>query len=127
MTYLTPAETEFLESQPLGRLATVGTAGDPHVVPVTFAVDEVEGTIDVVGHDLTSSKKWADLSRNPAVAIVVDDVLPPWQPRGIELRGNAELDTTAPVIRIRPTRVIAWGIDTDAYSPVARTVPTEAS
>jgi len=127
MTYLTPAESEYLASQRLGRIATVGTAGDPHVVPVTFEVNEAEGTVDVVGHNLTSSKKWKDLVHNDAVSIVVDDVLPPWQPRGIELRGRAELDPTAPVIRIRPTRVIAWGIDTDAYTPVARTVTGESA
>ena len=127
MTYLTPGEAEYLATQRLGRIATVGAAGDPHVVPVTFAVNEAEGSIDVVGHNLTSSKKWKDLALDDAVSIVVDDVLPPWQPRGIELRGRAELDATAPVIRIRPTRVIAWGIDTDAYSPVARTVTGESS
>ena len=122
MTTLRPAETEYLAAQPLGRLATVGEAGDPHVVPVTFTYNEAEGSVDVVGHNLTTSKKWRDLSRNPAVSIVVDDVLPPWQPRGIELRGTAELDAGAPAIRIRPSRVISWGIDSDAYSPVARNV-----
>jgi pyridoxamine 5'-phosphate oxidase family protein len=122
VTYLSPAEIEYLARQPLGRIATVGDAGDPHVVPVSFTFDEATGTVDVVGHNLVSSKKWKDLTRNPAVSIVVDDVLPPWRPRGIEFRGTAELDAAAPAIRIRPRRVIAWGIDTDAYSPVARTV-----
>ena len=122
MTTLSPAETEYLAAQPLGRLATVGDAGDPHVVPVTFTYDEAEGSVDVLGHNLTGSKKWKDLGRNPAVSIVIDDVLPPWQPRGIEIRGTAELDADTPAIRIRPTRVISWGIDSDAYSPVARNV-----
>jgi pyridoxamine 5'-phosphate oxidase family protein len=49
-------------------------------------------------------------------------VLPPWQPRMIEIRGTAEVlgsggkatfgdnfeDT---IVRIRPTRIIAFGID----------------
>ena len=122
MTYLTPAELEYLATQRLGRIATVGPAGDPHVVPVTFSVNESDGTVDVAGHNLTNSKKWKDLSANDAVSIVVDDVQPPWQPRGIELRGRAELVESGPVIRIHPTRVIAWGIDTDAYAPSARTV-----
>jgi pyridoxamine 5'-phosphate oxidase family protein len=29
-------EIEYLQSQRLGRLATVNTRGDPHVVPVGF-------------------------------------------------------------------------------------------
>jgi pyridoxamine 5'-phosphate oxidase family protein len=89
---------------------------------VTFTYNESEESIDVIGHNLMSSKKWRDLTRNPAVSIVIDDVQPPWQPRGIEFRGQAELDSDGPAIRIRPSRVIAWGIDTDAYVPVARDV-----
>ena len=36
MSVLTDAEIEYLESQRLGRLATVGHDGMPHVVPVAF-------------------------------------------------------------------------------------------
>jgi pyridoxamine 5'-phosphate oxidase family protein len=55
---------------------------------------------------------------------VVDDVLPPWRPRGIEVRGRAEVVTDggqslgpgfAPeMIRIWADRIRAWGIDPDA-------------
>lgn len=33
MTELTPAQTEYLASQRLGRIATAGADGKPHVVP----------------------------------------------------------------------------------------------
>jgi pyridoxamine 5'-phosphate oxidase family protein len=53
--------------------------------------------------------------------LVVDDVLPPWQPRAIEVRGEATtLDTGGkaimdgfddPIIRIRPRRIVSWGLE----------------
>ena len=59
--------------------------------------------------------------------MVIDDVLPPWPPRGIEVRGRAELVSSAdggePSIRVPPERVISWGIDTDAFQRSARNVP----
>jgi hypothetical protein len=53
---------------------------------------------------------------NPKVALVIDDVLPPWQPRCVMVRGEAEaLDEatmadggrSGPIIRIHPTQVIS--------------------
>ena len=42
------------------------------------------------GHDFARRKKWRDVVENPWVALVVDDVLPPWRPRMVEIRGRAE-------------------------------------
>ena len=43
---------------------------------------------------------------------MIDDVLPPFRPRGIEICGRAELIGQAqPVIRIHPERIVAWGLD----------------
>jgi pyridoxamine 5'-phosphate oxidase family protein len=53
-------------------------------------------------------------------ALVVDDVLPPWQPRAVEVRGQAStLDTGGkaimgvddPIIRITPRRIVSWGLE----------------
>jgi len=54
-------------------------------------------------------------------ALVVDDVLPPWQPRAVEVRGEATtLDTGGKaimegfddqIIRIRPRRIVSWGLE----------------
>ena len=39
MSVFTEAERDYLSGARLGRLATVGPDGQPHVVPVTFAVN----------------------------------------------------------------------------------------
>src|SRR5581483_3283873 len=100
-------------------LATVSAAGEPHVVPVGFRYNPEQGTIDIGGLNLAATRKYRDAARHPAVAFVVDDVLPPWQPRGIEIRGRAATlsdggtqihPNLAPqIIRITPTRIISWG------------------
>ncbi|MFI7644068.1 hypothetical protein [Nonomuraea sp. NPDC049400] len=42
---------------------------------------------------------------------MIDDVLPPWRPRGIEIRGRAEaIAGDAPLIRLYPSRVVSWGL-----------------
>ena len=44
MSVFTDAEREYLSSATLGRIATVGPDGQPHVVPVTFAFNADEDT-----------------------------------------------------------------------------------
>jgi pyridoxamine 5'-phosphate oxidase family protein len=97
----------------LGRLATVGKDGTPHVVPVGWRYDERHGSIDVGGHDFERTKKYRDVRRSGRAAIVVDDLASttPWRPRGIEVRGRAEaLDGDRPLIRIHPDRIVSWGL-----------------
>ena len=91
----TEDEVEYLESQPLGRIATVGRDGRPHVTPVgAFYEPETEAVV-VGGIDMAASKKFRDAKRHPEVAIVIDDLaaLDPWTPRGIEIRWRAETHT----------------------------------
>ncbi len=48
------------------------------------------------------------------MAVVIDDVLPPWRPRGIEVRGRAEIvQRPEVVIRIHPTRIVSWGLESE--------------
>jgi pyridoxamine 5'-phosphate oxidase family protein len=97
----------------LGRLATVGKDGTPHVVPVGFRYNAEHGTIDIGGRDFARSKKYRDVQRTGRAALVVDDLasVDPWRPRGIEVRGRAEaLGGERPLIRIRPDRVVSWGL-----------------
>src|ERR687891_2537683 len=89
MSVFTDAEIEYLESQRLGRLATVGHDGMPHVVPVAFRYNPRTDTIDIGGHDFAKRKKFRDVKRTGMAALVVDDVLPPWWPRAVEVRGEA--------------------------------------
>ncbi|MCA1716627.1 MAG: PPOX class F420-dependent oxidoreductase [Actinobacteria bacterium] len=132
MSAFTPAEIEYLQGQQLGRLATVNGSGEPHVVPVGFRHNAELDTIDIGGHNLGASKKFRDVARTGKAAFVVDDVLPPWQARGVEVRGRAEVfeeggedvnsDFDAELIRIAPRRIVGWGIDTDAFHPNSRSV-----
>jgi len=135
MSVFSVIEREYLDGQRLGRLATVGPDGAPHVVPVSFAYNGSLDTIDIGGHALCDSKKWRDIGRDPRVAFVVDDLLPPWQPRMVEIRGRASRLSAggAPLgpgfadelIRITPTRILSFGLDgTRALN--ARTVGSAA-
>ena len=121
MSAFTPSEIDYLTSQGLARLATVGPDGQPHVVPVTFAFNTDADTIDIGGHNFAKRKKFRDVQRMGMAALVVDDVLPPWQPRAVEVRGPAAtLDAGGkaimegfddPIIRITPRRIVSWGLE----------------
>jgi pyridoxamine 5'-phosphate oxidase family protein len=91
-----------------------------------------EDAIDVGGMRMSQTKKVRDVRRGGRAAIVVDDVLPPWQPRMIEVRGTAEVvpvggkalgdgfeDT---VVRIRPQRIISFGVNPGEETMNARSV-----
>ena len=121
MSMFSDAEIEYLGSQRLGRLATVGHDGMPHVVPVAFRYNPEADAIDIGGHDFAKRKKFRDVQGTGVAALVVDDVLPPWQPRAVEVRGAAiTLDSGGkaimegfddPIIRILPRRIVSWGLE----------------
>jgi pyridoxamine 5'-phosphate oxidase family protein len=117
------AELAYLTGgRQLGRIATVGADGTPHVVPVAWIYNAVRDTIDIGGHDLERTKKFRDVIRTGRAAIVVDDLASrdPWRPRGIEVRGRGEaIAMPTPLIRIHPERIVSWGIEP---RPSARTV-----
>jgi pyridoxamine 5'-phosphate oxidase family protein len=112
MGLFTAAELDYLHGERrLARVATVGPDGTPHVAPVGWRFDPDHEWFEVGGMDLTRTKKFRDVARTGRAALVIDDVLPPWQPRGVEVRGRAEaIEGDAPVIRIHPDRVVTWGI-----------------
>jgi pyridoxamine 5'-phosphate oxidase family protein len=118
MTIFSEAELAYLrEERRLARLATVGRDGMPHIAPVgMWSFDASTGTLDIDGRDLAATKKFRDVAATGRAAIVIDDVRGPWQPRGIEVRGLAEAITSPrPLIRIRPRRIVSWGIDEQGY------------
>ena len=121
MSVFTDKERDYLTAQRLGRIATVGPDGQPHVVPTSFRYNAEQDAIDVGGLRMSQTKKLRDVQRTGRASIVVDDVLPPWQPRMIEIRGTAAVlpeggkavnerfeDT---IVRIQPTRIISFGIE----------------
>lgn len=132
MSVFTPEETAYLQSQRLGRLGTAGPDGQPHVVPVSFRYNPEQDAIEIGGHGgFAKRKKFRDIARNSKVAFVVDDLasVNPWTARGIEIRGRAEAVATGgtalgpgfdpEMIRIKPQRIVSWGIE-------ARNAPIKA-
>jgi pyridoxamine 5'-phosphate oxidase family protein len=128
MSILTPAEIAYFATQRLGRIATVGPSGQPHAVPVGFRYNAQEDAIDIGGHGFAKSKKYRDAQANPRVAFIVDDLasISPWRPRGIEVRGVADvLDSGGDafgrgydpqIFRVRPRRIISWGLEGERRS-----------
>ena len=118
---LSPGVIAYLETQRLGRLATVDRTGAPQNNPVGFRYNHELGTIDIGGRNMGASRKYRNLAANPRVAFVVDDLasVQPWQVRCVEIRGRAEGLTDADfgpgysgeIIRIYPERIIAFGLD----------------
>ncbi|HEY8467505.1 MAG TPA: PPOX class F420-dependent oxidoreductase [Solirubrobacterales bacterium] len=123
MSVFREAELRYLRGgRQLGRIATVGRDGTPHVVPVAFIYNAARDAIDVGGRDLARTKKFRDVQRTGRAAIVIDDLesTDPWRPRGIEIRGRGEaIALPTPLIRIHPERIVSWGLEP---TPSARTV-----
>jgi pyridoxamine 5'-phosphate oxidase family protein len=143
VSVFTESELAYLSDQRLGRVATVGPDGQPHVTPVTFHYNEAEDAIDIGGVSFGGTKKWRDAKKNQHVTLLVDDVIgPPRRARALEVRGVVEVHETggdginprfpsfAPeFFRLRPTRIVAWGLEDEAsgtgagFSVNARNVP----
>jgi pyridoxamine 5'-phosphate oxidase family protein len=97
----TAAELEFLRSQRIGRLATAGLTGWPHVVPVMYTMND-DGSLDFD----VDGVKLRNLTHEPRAAMVVDAMGPR---RGIAMQGRVEL--LAPErARLNPVRKFAWGL-----------------
>lgn len=121
MSIFSELELRYLnEGVSLGRLATIDAQGRPHVVPTGWNYNPATDTIDIGGRDFANTRKFRNVQANPKVGFVVDDVLPPWKPRCVQVRGTAEalLSATWPdgsprdaIIRITPEKVVSWGLD----------------
>ena len=125
MSSFSDSELDYLLGERrLARIATVGADGMPHVTPVGWAYNAELDTIDVGGRYPERTKKYRDVLETGRAAVVIDDVLPPWRPRGIEVRGRAEaIEHPEPLIRIHPERIVSWGIESqDLFARHARNV-----
>jgi pyridoxamine 5'-phosphate oxidase family protein len=134
MSVFSEAEIAYLQSKTMGRLATIGPDGMPHLVPLTYRFNADEDAIDIGGVDFGTSKKWRDMLQNPQVAFLVDDASPAGA-HALEIRGEAEAHLSGgelinprfpsfkpEFVRIRPRRIVSWGIETEGFFPYARTV-----
>jgi pyridoxamine 5'-phosphate oxidase family protein len=96
MALFSDSELEFLRSQRIGRFATVGPSGWPHVVPVMYSVDDsgaLEFDVDGV--------KLRNLTAEARSAMVVDAMG--------SIQGFARV--IAPErARLEPVRKFSWGL-----------------
>ena len=135
MSVFTSKEIEYLQSQRLGRLATVNVHAKPQIAPVGFHYIQELDVIDIGGRNMSQSKKFRNIQNNPNVSFVVDDVLPPWRPRGVEIRGIAQAlpsggkalfgsqyNADDALIRITPVQIISWGLEAESRTSLNRKV-----
>lgn len=116
----TDEEIAYLRSQPLARLATVGTDGRPDLVPVAFEFDGECVWVGGVGAQVLRTRKFRNVrAGNTRVALVVDDLvsMEPFVARSIRVYGIAEqpverVGMVGPghYFRIRPTVSWSWNM-----------------
>ena len=139
MTQLTSSQSQLLTIARIGHLATADATGAPHVIPVCFAFDgqAIYSVLDQKPKrtSVTRLRRVRNIQDNRKVALVVDYYEDDWARLWyILVSGEAELlqagDEQAravrllrdkypqyqamaidrnPVIKITPTRVVAWG------------------
>ncbi|GIG68222.1 pyridoxamine 5'-phosphate oxidase family protein [Phytomonospora endophytica] len=138
-TLFTDAELAYLGAHRLGRLATVGAGGTPHVVPTLYHFDTANGSFRIGQGPLEGRGQQRlyvrHVAANPRAAFVIDDVVtdPDYAPRGISVKGTAVVHTQGGEafgpefgpqwVEVVPDWVSSWGIDTGSYTPA---VPRKA-
>lgn len=135
---LSVSERAFVAAGRVGRLATVGPGGTPHVVPVCYALADDTLYIAIDEKPKRADRKLQrlrNIEADPAVALVVDRYDEDWRRLGwVMLRGRAEILAGGaeharaqelararypqlrtmrlaglPVIALRIARVASWG------------------
>jgi PPOX class probable F420-dependent enzyme len=128
----------FVNAHRVARFATADARGNPHVVPVCFALSDASLYITIDGkpkRTTTALKRLRNIAENPSVAVVVDRYDDDWSRLAwVMLRGRAEILTAGdehdqaqvllqarypqlaamaitelPVIALRIERVTNWG------------------
>ena len=99
---LSEAELAYLGSERIGRLATVGPTGFPHVMPVRYSLTE-DGALEFDADGI----KLRNLIAEPRVAFVVDGMGPR---RGVAVQGLASVIGPERA-RLEPQRVFSWGLE----------------
>jgi len=85
----------------VARIATVDAAGQPHVVPMTFAVegDRIYSIVDAKPKRSQRLKRLANIAVNPRVSLIVDHYAEDWT-----ALWWARADGTAQVVEEGPLR-----------------------
>lgn len=73
------ARGRFAEGR-VARLATVTRSGDPHIVPIVFALlgDTVYTSVDAKPKSTTALRRLENMAANPNVAVLVDHYSEDW-------------------------------------------------
>jgi coenzyme F420-0:L-glutamate ligase / coenzyme F420-1:gamma-L-glutamate ligase len=139
--YFSDEQIAFIQSQPVGRLATADQTGQPHVIPVCYACDgaSIYIALDAKPKRVAPQrlKRVRNLLNNPQVALVIDRYSDEWSELAyLLIQGTATLLTPGdaehsqavgllcdryvqyrampiakqPVIAIRPSSVVEWGM-----------------
>jgi len=99
---LTANELSFVGARRVGRLATVDHAGHPSVVPICYAIVDIDGKPVIVSALDEKPKRVTDrdlarvrnIAAHPTVALTIDDYHEDWRRLAfVQLRGNARLLT----------------------------------
>lgn len=112
----TSEEIDYLRSQPLARVATVGADGQPDVVPLAFEFDGTFFWVGGSGATVVDTRKFRNIhAGNHQTALVIDDLVSfdPFIARGIRVYGHAEapverVGMVGPGIYTRITPTISW-------------------
>jgi pyridoxamine 5'-phosphate oxidase family protein len=115
-------EVEYIKSQQLARIATVSTAHQPDVAPVTFEFDGTHFYIGGLSQHSTLKYKNV-MAGNTNVALVMDDMesIDPPAPRGIKVHGTAEVEERTgrlgpgSYLKVTPHRYWSWGIEEPVF------------
>jgi pyridoxamine 5'-phosphate oxidase family protein len=117
----TDAETAYLRSQPIARLASVGPDSQPDVVPVAFEFDGAVFWVGGTGDSVLHTRKFRNIrAGRHEVALVVDDLvsLDPFIARGIRVYGSADgpVERTGMLgpglyLRITPSTSWSWNLE----------------
>lgn len=85
---MTDAERDaFLAAERTCRVATVGPDGAPHVTALWFGWD---GTYLWI-YSITRAQRWADLQRDPRIAVVIDAGVDYLELQGVEISGTVQV------------------------------------
>jgi PPOX class probable F420-dependent enzyme len=133
---LTTTHADFVARERVGRVATAGAAGVPHLVPVCHVV--AGGKVYFASGD--DGRKVTNISENPRATFTVDLYSDHWGSlKGVMIQGRARLIERGPrfrrvrdllyrkypqyareaaispsdsvVVELTPTRIFAWGFD----------------
>jgi len=133
---LTKALADFVAWERVGRVATAGSSGVPHVVPVCHVL--AGGKVYFASGD--NARKVKNLQDNPRVTVTVDLYSDHWGTlKGVMIQGRGRLiergsrfrrirdllyrkypqypreaaisPTDSVVVEVTPTRVFSWGFD----------------